>query len=504
MQAATGSVSWVAAQPSVLGLSAPALEKGRGGGGWGGGGGGCRVRAVGVARCCARAQKRPPRVRKTKEERREMVESFVNAYRVSHDGKFPSVNLTHKEVGGSYYIVREIVRDIIQENRVLGPGGLNAMALSFEDCPDSSEVSMNHELGQDSIEILNATDDDQVGKDSALRISNSEESISLQKNDISVQTLLGSSNILEAGVLNSTVQNGSAAGTTLDTSLEKQDDVSCEDSKEIDLSTSEEQATTFAHVSDSDKETDLDSLVDVHEGTGRSITDEVIVSSEPSDYGRNGALSQEHDALCNGSHGGAPGTAVNEASQLAETTGVPQIEQTSLQEHEALPESASTDDVQIMDDHVSSIISTNQMNGFYSSRDSPETEDTTRTTEQSEEHRLQDDFEQPLLHAGSQEQENSESLVSHSALDAKGLLQMENKHNVLQVDESESKETTSGIMKEVEASNARHEHGTSTTTTISRPHYIRRTSKVQQKKEDNLFWLVLRAFVIAVSKLWTK
>jgi hypothetical protein len=88
MQAAAGSVSWVAAQPSVLGRcggggGAPSASfKGRAGGG--GGGGGAGVRGVGVVRCCARAQakeKRPPRVRKSKEERREMVESFINRYR---------------------------------------------------------------------------------------------------------------------------------------------------------------------------------------------------------------------------------------------------------------------------------------------------------------------------------------------------------------------------------------------------------------------------------------
>lgn len=45
-------------------------------------------------------------------------------YQKSNNGNFPSLNLTHKEVGGSFYTVREIVRDIIQENRVLGPAKL--------------------------------------------------------------------------------------------------------------------------------------------------------------------------------------------------------------------------------------------------------------------------------------------------------------------------------------------------------------------------------------------
>ncbi|KAI4352649.1 hypothetical protein L6164_006880 [Bauhinia variegata] len=64
---------------------------------------------------------RKSRIRRSKEERKEMVESFIKKYQKSNNGKFPSLNLTHKEVGGSFYTVREIVRDIIQENRVLGP-----------------------------------------------------------------------------------------------------------------------------------------------------------------------------------------------------------------------------------------------------------------------------------------------------------------------------------------------------------------------------------------------
>ncbi|KAM7526836.1 hypothetical protein LguiA_016738 [Lonicera macranthoides] len=55
-----------------------------------------------------------------------MVESFIKKHQNSNNGNFPSLNLTHKEVGGSFYTVREIVREIIQENRVLGPAKLTA------------------------------------------------------------------------------------------------------------------------------------------------------------------------------------------------------------------------------------------------------------------------------------------------------------------------------------------------------------------------------------------
>nr|KYP60661.1 hypothetical protein KK1_023068 [Cajanus cajan] len=67
------------------------------------------------------SQGKKTRIRRSKEERKAMVESFIKKYQESNNGNFPSLNITHKEVGGSFYTVREIVRDIIQENRVLGP-----------------------------------------------------------------------------------------------------------------------------------------------------------------------------------------------------------------------------------------------------------------------------------------------------------------------------------------------------------------------------------------------
>ncbi|KAJ8766108.1 hypothetical protein K2173_020624 [Erythroxylum novogranatense] len=71
---------------------------------------------------CNESGGRKSRIRRSKEERKEMVESFIKKYQSLNSGNFPSLNLTHKEVGGSFYTVREIVREIIQENRVLGPG----------------------------------------------------------------------------------------------------------------------------------------------------------------------------------------------------------------------------------------------------------------------------------------------------------------------------------------------------------------------------------------------
>lgn len=67
-------------------------------------------------------------------------------YQTSNNGNFPSLNLTHKEVGGSFYTVREIVREIIQENRVLGPAKLIAEELN------TNQIDEEYPLGTISTE----------------------------------------------------------------------------------------------------------------------------------------------------------------------------------------------------------------------------------------------------------------------------------------------------------------------------------------------------------------
>ncbi|KAM0919223.1 hypothetical protein ACQ4PT_008344 [Festuca glaucescens] len=472
---ATGSVTWVVgAQASVFGrctgggVPYPSSSSAPSGG---------RFQGLGAVRCCVQtqAQEKKPRVRKTKEERREMVQSFVNTYRVSNNGKFPSVNLIHKEVGGSYYIVREIVRDIIQENRVLGPGGLNAKTLSFEDCPDSSELSTTHELGQDNIEILDMSD--------------KEEAFPMQKNFISTQQLLGSDILLEPGILNSVVQNGNVGDAAcLEEDLEKQDEAFYLKSE---ISSSEMQAPSLAHVSDLHNEIDLNTLEVSHEGT--TITDEVTHFSDPSDVSQiNGALLHEHVALPDDCDD-ITNSAVDEANLCLENNGVLQTSRVLIEEHEILPETASimTGDVQITDGEFVSPTSANQMDAH--------TSDTSAET-LAVSIDCQDLVEQPLLDADPNGQAMSEDLASQPALDAKGLLQKEDQDVTLEKAESILKKSISGITsEELEASKAKHEHGINTTTTISRG-----TGKGQHKKEDNLFWLIIRAFVVSMSKLWAK
>ncbi|CAK8532351.1 unnamed protein product [Lathyrus sativus] len=61
-------------------------------------------------------QKRGQRV--PKHERRAMVESFVNKYQSENAGKLPAIKHTQKEVGGSYYVIREIIQELEYKSKM--------------------------------------------------------------------------------------------------------------------------------------------------------------------------------------------------------------------------------------------------------------------------------------------------------------------------------------------------------------------------------------------------
>ncbi|PKA62280.1 hypothetical protein AXF42_Ash016072 [Apostasia shenzhenica] len=108
---------------------------------------------------CSASKENKPRIRRTKEERRTMVQFFINKYQSSNNGKFPSLNLTHKEVGGSFYIIREIVRDIIQENKVLGPGNPSSRLLNLEYCSEEEEDKVSSVDVYGNIFVSTSSDD---------------------------------------------------------------------------------------------------------------------------------------------------------------------------------------------------------------------------------------------------------------------------------------------------------------------------------------------------------
>ncbi|KAJ0976078.1 hypothetical protein J5N97_018043 [Dioscorea zingiberensis] len=143
------------------------------------------------------SRERKTRSRKTREERKAMVESFVKKYQNSNNGSFPSLNLTHKEVGGSFYIIREIVREIIQENKVLGPGSPTSKVLNLESCSEDEVDSFSmdipnemitstigHEIYQKQKELL---EEHSASKEKSLDVLKSEsQEILASHDDISV------------------------------------------------------------------------------------------------------------------------------------------------------------------------------------------------------------------------------------------------------------------------------------------------------------------------------
>ncbi|PPR93077.1 hypothetical protein GOBAR_AA27595 [Gossypium barbadense] len=115
----------------------------------------------------------PKRKRVSKDERRDLIESFVNRTRVWHDicalangnclmtincqaglarsgklqykslngGKFPSVTAAQKEVGGSYYVVRKVLQELEYKSKICSSNSsyenLSAKAANKVDKPFS-------------------------------------------------------------------------------------------------------------------------------------------------------------------------------------------------------------------------------------------------------------------------------------------------------------------------------------------------------------------------------
>ncbi|KAK9279001.1 hypothetical protein L1049_028583 [Liquidambar formosana] len=75
-----------------------------------------RSYAASVPSDLPKAQKGRKRV--SKDERKAMVESFVNKYREMNAGKFPSADSARKEVGGSFYVIRKILQEIEYNSKI--------------------------------------------------------------------------------------------------------------------------------------------------------------------------------------------------------------------------------------------------------------------------------------------------------------------------------------------------------------------------------------------------
>ncbi|XP_042507562.1 uncharacterized protein LOC122083742 isoform X2 [Macadamia integrifolia] len=56
--------------------------------------------------------------RLSKDERHAMVISFIDKYRAENLGKFPTPSIARKNLGGSYYVIRQIIQELEYKSKV--------------------------------------------------------------------------------------------------------------------------------------------------------------------------------------------------------------------------------------------------------------------------------------------------------------------------------------------------------------------------------------------------
>ncbi|CAN6812484.1 unnamed protein product [Brassica oleracea] len=99
-----------------------------------------------------------PSKRLSRDDRRLVVESFVSKYRAANAGKFPTLKVTVKEVGGGYYVVR----DILQELKLRPNAPISRVPASNTN--DASSLKQDHTLesSHDRSETVTASLDKDV------------------------------------------------------------------------------------------------------------------------------------------------------------------------------------------------------------------------------------------------------------------------------------------------------------------------------------------------------
>lgn len=93
-----------------------------------------------------------------RDERKAMVESFVNKYRVTHDGKFPTASDVRKNVGGSYYVVKIILQEVVHKCKSSSPDGTenlvgDGLLKEHEVCIDGGTQNVVDKVAANNVEI---------------------------------------------------------------------------------------------------------------------------------------------------------------------------------------------------------------------------------------------------------------------------------------------------------------------------------------------------------------
>ncbi|CAF1698549.1 uncharacterized protein LOC106387172 [Brassica napus] len=99
-----------------------------------------------------------PSKRLSRDDRRLVVESFVSKYRAANAGKFPTLKVTVKEVGGGYYVVR----DILQELKLRPNAPISRVPASNTNDASSLKQDQTLESSHDRSETVTASLDKDV------------------------------------------------------------------------------------------------------------------------------------------------------------------------------------------------------------------------------------------------------------------------------------------------------------------------------------------------------
>ncbi|XP_057766680.1 uncharacterized protein LOC130987087 isoform X2 [Salvia miltiorrhiza] len=128
---------------------------------------------------------RKSRKRPSKNDRRAMVETFVNEYRITNDGKFPTLSHTIKEVGGGYYYVRQIVQEMLYNSKQssdskyvsMGKSATkkNEMAYNSRNAIDFKDINLEKSMTENNEILCNSKERPMDTKDTSLEKSATKE-----------------------------------------------------------------------------------------------------------------------------------------------------------------------------------------------------------------------------------------------------------------------------------------------------------------------------------------
>ncbi|KAG7019205.1 hypothetical protein SDJN02_18163 [Cucurbita argyrosperma subsp. argyrosperma] len=195
-----------------------------------------RSYAASVASDVPRPEKDGKKV--SKQDRRAMVESFVDKYKASNTGKFPSISDTKKQVGGSFYIIRKILQELQNESTMSSLKSKSKKSFQETEIKDCC-FEFNNKNYSHSMIVHDAENPNVVGKDleaaSDWQKSSCAEKILSANDDVKPATLVSHSGIpLRTNLLDDSEE-------VISSSHKKPDN----DNKESDIS---EHVCTDSHV----------------------------------------------------------------------------------------------------------------------------------------------------------------------------------------------------------------------------------------------------------------